>query len=179
MVTLQRNATFSDRIPNLPLFIHFGLEHFKNGKDVKLEEVVNYLLNVKSILEKFNKTLPIEDLSLVITFFMEFYNFDSFYGDNYAASCYWKNQRKNDSEVDVTVIPIFKKINCKAFWLPFDEFLNELNIQKSVNECTFEFLHTETYLAFGDYTQYLRIFICPLCEKTISAISNGDHLVHN
>lgn len=74
MQTLSGNYTFSERIPNLPLFIHFHNEHFQTNKDTKLEEVVDYLLNVKSILEKFNKTLPIEDLNIIINFFKEFIN---------------------------------------------------------------------------------------------------------
>lgn len=175
MWTLSDNDTFLKRIPNLPLFIHFNTEHFEGRKDTKLEEVVDYLSNVKFVLKNFNRALPIEDLNIVMTFFKEFYQCgDILYGwRNYAVECYQKNRHKNNFEVDITVITIFKKIDTKNILNHFHDYLYELKIQKLINECT-EFPYIDISLNFGDYKQPLRIFLCPICERLVTEISHSE-----
>lgn len=176
MWTLSGSETFQERIPHLPLFIHFHRKHFQSNKGTKLEEVVDYLLNVKSILIKFNKDLSVEDLKIVIDFFKEFYESgDILYGwRNYAVECYRKNQRRSNCEVDITAKNIFKEIKVNSFSLPFYYYLSELKIQKSIVEGAFEFPNIDISLNFGDYKQTLRVFLCPICEEVVTKICTKE-----
>lgn len=169
MNALRSDYAFFEKLPHLPLYIHFGKKHFNKGRYIKLVEILEYLRTVNSTLKNFGKDQSIDDLKLIGFFFDEFYSRKIMdIGDNYAISSYQRNIKEFESKL----IPLFEKENIKKVNITnildaFKNLLSELEERKSIEELAVEFESRNVSLNLKNYETTLTVFLCPGCEKII------------